>query len=62
MREAEEAQGIMDTSDPNSIQEAMQSIEDMKSERGYYQQGDAAKRAAASSDGDDDKDDDKDSE
>lgn len=33
MRDAEEAQGIMDTTDPNSIQEAMQSIEDMKNER-----------------------------
>lgn len=37
MHDAEEAQGIMDTTDPNSIQEAMQSIEDIKSERGYYQ-------------------------
>lgn len=36
MHDAEEAQGIMDTTDPNSIQEAMQSIEDMKDERGYY--------------------------
>ena len=38
MHDAEEAQGIMDTTDPNSIQEAMQSMEDMKSERGYYNQ------------------------
>ena len=35
MHDAEEAQGIMDTTDPNSIQDAMQSIEDMRSERNY---------------------------
>lgn len=40
MHEAEEAQGLMDTSDPNSIQEAMQSIEDMKTERGNPTQDD----------------------